>query len=211
MMDDSRYINSLIAEGEHEQQDFKYKVMDAEKLSRSVSAFANTSGGRLLIGVRDDGHISGVRSEEEIYMMHAAAYEYCRPSSNIHFDTYHIGKRTIVIATIPRSSHRPVKAVTPEGKHQAYIRIADENIIASPVHLQLWRDEQSTHPVVMQYNDEEASFLHLLDGMEPQPLNHLVRASGLPRKEVIVLLARLIRFGIVKWRYDGHQFIFGNG
>ncbi|WP_418631273.1 helix-turn-helix domain-containing protein [Waltera sp.] len=35
---------------------------------RSVSAFANTRGGRLLIGVRDDGHISGVKSEEEIFM-----------------------------------------------------------------------------------------------------------------------------------------------
>ena len=122
-MDDSRYINSLIAEGEHEQQDFKYKVMDAEKLSRSVSAFANTSGGRLLIGVRDDGHISGVRSEEEIYMMHAAAYEYCRPSSNIHFDTYHIGKRTIVIATIPRSSQRETPSLYPHRRRE-YHRLA---------------------------------------------------------------------------------------
>ena len=83
--DDSRYILRLISEGEHQQQDFKYKITDAMKLARSVSAFANTDGGRLLIGVRDDGVISGVRSEEEIYMMHAAAYEYCvrpHPSSS---------------------------------------------------------------------------------------------------------------------------------
>lgn len=78
-MDDKRYLLGLISEGEHSQQDFKYKVQDAAKLARSVSAFANTDGGRLLIGVCDDGHISGVRSEEEIYMMHAAAYKYCKP------------------------------------------------------------------------------------------------------------------------------------
>ena len=209
-MDDSQYINRLIAEGEHEQQDFKYKVMDAAKLSRSVSAFANTTGGRLLIGVRDDGHVSGVRSEEEIYMMHAAAYEYCRPSSNIHFDTYHAGKRTVVVATIPRSTHRPVKGVSPDGQHIAYVRIADENIAASPVHLQLWRDEQSTQPLVMRYDDEEAAFLHLLDGLESLPLNPLVRKSGMPRRRVVILLARLIRFGLVKCQYDGHQFIFGS-
>ena len=68
-MDDKHYLLSLIREGEHQQQDFKYRVADACKLAKTVSAFANTDGGRLLIGVRDDGHLSGVRSEEEIYMM----------------------------------------------------------------------------------------------------------------------------------------------
>ena len=59
-MDDKRYIRSLINEGEHQQQDFKYRVSDAMKLAKSVSAFANTDGGRLLIGVRDDGHMSAI-------------------------------------------------------------------------------------------------------------------------------------------------------
>ena len=58
-MDDKRYIRRLINEGEHQQQDFKYRVSDAMKLAKSVSAFANTDGGRLLIGVRDDGNMSG--------------------------------------------------------------------------------------------------------------------------------------------------------
>ena len=89
-MDDKRYLLSLIREGEHQQQDFKYRVADACKLAKSVSAFANTDGGRLLIGVRDDGHLSGVRSEEEIYMMHQAAYRYCKPEASIKFDTYHV-------------------------------------------------------------------------------------------------------------------------
>ena len=53
------YLEELIAQGEHQHQDFKYKIQDAVKLAKSVSAFANTDGGRLLIGVRDDGHISG--------------------------------------------------------------------------------------------------------------------------------------------------------
>ncbi|MDY3842491.1 MAG: ATP-binding protein, partial [Prevotella sp.] len=63
-MDDKAYLQDLIAQGEHRQQDFKYKVQDAYKLAISVSAFANTAGGRLLIGVRDDGTIAGVSSEE---------------------------------------------------------------------------------------------------------------------------------------------------
>ena len=108
---DKGYLLQLIREGEHQQQDFKYRVADACKLAKSVSAFANTDGGRLLIGVRDDGNLSGVRSEEEIYMMHQAAYKYCRPEASIKFDTYHVEGRTIVIATVPPSEHKPVCAL----------------------------------------------------------------------------------------------------
>ena len=42
---DKERLLELIAQGEHEQQDFKYVVMDAAKLAKSVSAFANTHGG----------------------------------------------------------------------------------------------------------------------------------------------------------------------
>lgn len=111
-MTDEQYLRKLIEEGEHDQQDFKCKIQEAAKLARSVSAFANTRGGRLLIGVRDDGHISGVKSEEEIFMMHAAAFKYCTPESAIRFDTLHVEGRSVVIATIPRPSTNPSKPST---------------------------------------------------------------------------------------------------
>ena len=37
-MDDRRYLLNLIQVGEHQQQDFKYRVTDACKLAKSVSA-----------------------------------------------------------------------------------------------------------------------------------------------------------------------------
>jgi predicted HTH transcriptional regulator len=206
-MDDKRYLQSLIREGEHQQQDFKYRVSDAMKLAKSVSAFANTDGGRLLIGVRDDGHMSGVRSEEEIYMMHQAAYRYCRPEASIKFDTYHVEGRTIVIATVPPSEKRPICAVGDDDKSRAYIRIADENIVASPVHLAIWRDAQNAQGTMMTYTD---TVRKLLDAMLGQrlTLNQLVRRSAIPRHKVITLLARLIRFRVAQWEYADQQFLF---
>ena len=70
------YIQNLILEGEHEHQDFKYQISDARKIARSISAFANNSGGRLLVGVKDNGNIAGVSSDEEIYMIEQAAQMY---------------------------------------------------------------------------------------------------------------------------------------
>ena len=205
-MDDKRYLLSLIREGEHQQQDFKYRVADACKLAKSVSAFANTDGGRLLIGVRDDGNLSGVRSEEEIFMMHQAAYKYCQPEASIKFDTYHVDGRTIVIATVPPFDRRPVCALDEQGHKRAYIRIADENIVASPVHLALWHESQRPQGTMLTYDDTMRQLLDAMQGQ--QTLNQIVRLSRLPRHKVVTLLARLIRFGTVRWEHAGQQFLF---
>jgi predicted HTH transcriptional regulator len=211
-MDDGRYLLSLIREGEHQQQDFKYRVADACKLAKSVSAFANTDGGRLLIGVRDDGYLAGVRSEEEIYMMHQAAYRYCKPEASIKFDTYHVapsggrGLRTIVVATVPPSARRPVCAQDEEGRMRAYLRINDENIMASPVHLALWRESQRLQGSFITYNDDIRTLLAVMQGR--QTLNQIVRRARLPRPKVITLLARLVSFGTARWEYASQQFLF---
>ncbi len=205
-MDDKRYLLSMIREGEHQQQDFKYRVADACKLAKSVSAFANTDGGRLLIGVRDDGHLSGVRSEEEIYMMHQAAYKYCKPEASIKFDTYHVDGRNIVVATVPPSIKRPVCALDEENRLRAYIRINDENIVASPVHLALWRESQKPQGAMITYNDDIRRLLDVIQS--PMTLNQIVRMARLPRHKVITLMARLIRFGTLRWEYTNQQFLF---
>ena len=208
LLDDKRYIQSLINEGEHQQQDFKYRVSDAMKLAKSVSAFANTDGGRLLIGVRDDGHMSGVRDEEEIYMMHQAAYRYCRPQASIKFDTYHVEGRTIVIATVPPSDKRPICAIGDDGRQRAYIRIADENIVGSPVHLAVWRESQKPQGAMMTYTDTVRKLIYTLQDQH-LTLNQVVRLSKIPRHKVITLLARLIRFRVAQWEYTNQQFLFG--
>jgi len=204
---DKRYLQRLISEGEHQQQDFKYKVQDAAKLAKSVSAFANTDGGRLLIGVRDDGHMSGVRSGEEIYMMHQAAYRHCQPAASIKFDTYMVEGRTIVVATVPPSDKRPIMALSDDGKRRAYIRIADENIVASPVHLTIWREAQKAEGSMMTYTDSVKKLIATIQDNRLS-LNQLVRRSSLPRHKVITILAQLIRFNVAQWEYANQQFRF---
>ena len=62
------FVLRMIAEGEHQQQDFKLRVDDAAKIAKTLCAFANSQGGRLLIGVRDSGEVAGCRVEEEFHM-----------------------------------------------------------------------------------------------------------------------------------------------
>lgn len=208
LTDAKRYLLSLISEGEHQQQDFKYKVADALKLAKSVSAFANTDGGRLLIGVRDDGHLSGVRSEEEIFMMQAAATNYCRPAVQVAFETFTVEKRQILIASVERSTQRPIRALCDDGRWRAYIRVADENIVASPVHLRIWRAEQSTEGQFVSIGEEEERVMQVLSHEEPLTLQQVVRRSGVRRQHVIVILARLVSFSLASCQLRGDRFVF---
>lgn len=206
-MTDKQFLEELIAQGEHQQQDFKYKIQDAVKLARTVSAFANTDGGRLLIGVRDDGHLSGVRSAEEIYMMEKAAKACCRPASDISFETRRADGRSIVIATVPKALKRPVYALDEEGRRTAFVRIADENIVASPVHIEIWKQDRAS-TVVTAYGESETTMLDTLRMHRGETLNHLVRYSRLSRFKVIKTLARFVRYGVVSMEYEDGLFKF---
>ena len=82
--------------------------------------------------------------------------------------------------------------------------------MASPVHLAVWREQQSERGSMMTYTESVRRLLQAMTTAEPQQftINQVVRRSRLPRPKVITLLARLIRFGVVGWQYRDQQFFF---
>lgn len=207
-MDESTYIHTLISEGEHVEQDFKYEISDARKIARTLSAFANTQGGRLLIGVKDNGKVAGVRSDEEMYMIEAAAQLYCEPEVAVAMRTYRVEGKTVVVATVARAEHRPVKAIDEQGRGWAYVRVADENILATPIHLRVWRDSGDVHPSVLQFTRLERGVLELLSGEEECSLNAICRAMRVSRVLILSVLSRFVSWGVVAMRYDGRRFVY---
>jgi predicted HTH transcriptional regulator len=136
----SKYLQDLILQGEHQTLDFKYQINDAAKIARSISSFSNTSGGRLLIGVKDNGKIAGIRSEEEYFMIETAAQLFCKPS--VDFDAIpHIqnGKHVLEVIIPYGETIKPVLAPDTTGKMQAYIRLNDMNHIADDIQLTVWK------------------------------------------------------------------------
>lgn len=200
-------IHALIRQGEHQQQDFKYEISSACKIARSLSAFANTDGGRLLIGVKDNGGIAGVRSDEEMYMVEAAGEVFCRPPVHTHMQGYRVEGKTVVIAEIDPVMVRPVRAKLEDGTYKAFVRIADENIVASSVQMELWRDEGDEGMLVSTGNDEQQLF-RLLPTDAGITLNQFCRRAHVPRQRAVRLLATFIRFGLVSQDFVNHQFVY---
>lgn len=202
------YIQRLISEGEHVHQDFKFEISDARKIAKSISAFANTEGGRLLVGVKDNGKIAGVRSEEEIYMIEAAAQRYCTPPVTIHTYIHKVEGKDVLEAVIEENTQKPVYALDENERKRAYIRIKDETILASPIHLDIWRHNRTEEKVIIAYTPREQQILSLLEQHSTLTLNQCQRLTRMNRKRIVSLLADFIRFGLIEPVFYDHTFRF---
>ena len=202
------YIQQLVSQGEHCHQDFKFEISDARKIARSLSAFANTEGGRLLVGIKDNGKIAGIRSEEEIYMIEAAANMYCQPVIPIETKTYFAEGKAVLEVSVQESAAKPVYAIDETNKPKAYIRIKDENILATPVHLKMWQIQKMKEGTVVAFTNNEQHLLDILKREKPLTLNQCCKLCHLKRTTICGLLANFIRFGIVSPIFQNHKFHF---
>lgn len=208
LQDETAYIRALISEGEHVRQDFKYEISDSRKIARTLSAFANTEGGRLLIGVKDNGRIAGVRSDEEMYMVEAAARLYCAPEVKVTMSVHRAEGKNVLFADIPAVEAKPVMARDENNRLRAYVRIADENILATAVHMDVWRSAGDSVPAVLTYTERERHLLDLLSAHEPLTVSAICRGLSMPRRCVVALLSRFVRWNLVEMRHDGSSFVY---
>ena len=158
--------------------------------------------------MKDNGKIAGVRSEEEIYMIEAAAQRYCQPPVDIHTYIYKVEGKDVLEAVIDESPQKPVYALDAKERKWAYIRIKDENILASPIHLNVWRHNRTEEKIVVTYTPREQEVLKLLEQHQPITLNQCQRLSRMKRKQITSLLADFIRFGLVEEVFHDHTFYF---
>jgi len=202
------YIHTLIRQGEHQQQDFKFAINDSRKIARSLVAFANTKGGRLLIGVKDNGKIAGVRTEEEFHMVEAAAQLYCKPEIQIERKDWLVETKKILEITVPESENKPYYARDEEGRWKAYVRVADENILADIVMLQVWKKQKSAKGVKIKYSQAEKFILSYLNEHENISLKQFYKKSGIGRYRAVNVISDLIVVGLLDYDFVDNKILY---
>ncbi|MEN8157235.1 MAG: ATP-binding protein [Bacteroidota bacterium] len=200
---DEKRLKSLIAQGEHQQQDFKFEISDTRKIARTFSAFSNTDGGRLLVGVKDNGRITGIRSDEEYYMVESAAALYCKPE--VHFETrnFSVEGKVVLQVHIPRATKRPVFAKDEENRWMAYVRVGDENSLANIIQLQIWKEEHKAMGRLLEFTRKEQILLNTIERNPGTSLSQLQKDTGFRRDELVPLMTKLVRFDVVEMTYSG--------
>jgi predicted HTH transcriptional regulator len=192
-----RFLKKLIEDGENQQLDFKYCVSDSRKIARTLSAFANSDGGRILIGVRDNGSIAGIKSDEEIYMIDTAADLFCRPEITYNIKQHLTGGKTILEVEVIRGNNRPYQVKDENGKWLSYFRHHDQNLVANKVLLQVWRKEEKKSGVLVKFSRVENSLLDYLEKNGSITLSKFRKIARISSYKAESILANLIIFKVL--------------
>ena len=199
------YIKKLIAEGEHQKLDFKFEISDTKKIARSLVAFANTDGGRLLVGVKDNGVIAGVRSDEEFYMIETAAHLYCKPEVKFSTQTWKVEGKNVVEVVVEPSDEKPHLAPDKDGKWRAYIRIKDENQLANQVIVKVWERQSQPKGIYLKYTEAEKQLLSYVEQYGQVTFSKACRVAKVSHAKTENILANFIALGILEPVFDEHK------
>ena len=201
----THYIQKLIGEGEHQRLDFKFEITDARRIARSLVAFANTDGGRLLVGVKDNGAIAGVRSDEEFYMVDAAANMYCRPPVEFQTKEWTVDTKTILEIIVLKSPLKPHFAAHKDGKWMVYIRVGDQNLLANRVLLKFWQKEKAARGVYLKFTETEKILLDYLEKNHTITLSRFTRIASISREKAENILVKFLLLKTIDIRITEKQ------
>jgi predicted HTH transcriptional regulator len=103
-----RHLKSLVAKGEGHTLEFKRKTAFPEKIIREMIAFANTSGGILLVGVGDDGSIPGLKYADDESHVISQALVKIKPILDVNETFIPLGNSRVVLQyEIAESRRKP--------------------------------------------------------------------------------------------------------
>jgi len=191
------FLKQLIADGENLHLDFKYCVSDSRKIARTLSAFANSDGGRILIGVRDNGSIAGIKSDEEMYMVDTAAHLFCRPEITYTTKQHTTGGKTILEVDVLKGTKRPYQVKNENGRWLSYFRNNDQNLLANRVLLQVWRKEGKGRGVLVKFGKAENSLMDYLKENGSVTLSKFRKIARISSYKAEAILANLIIFRVL--------------
>lgn len=103
-------VMKILAQGEDSKNQFKKDVNNADSLAQEIIAFSNTLGGKIFIGVDDDGSISGITSADVHrinQLLSNVASQSIRPSINPLTELLTLEQGMILVIDVPKGINKP--------------------------------------------------------------------------------------------------------
>lgn len=205
---DPHPLDLLIANGESNHQDFKYHVSDTKKIAKTLVAFANTRGGKLLLGVKDNGKVVGVHSDEERYMIDTAATLFCNPGISYSIEEWSYDGKTVLTVDIPYSQTKPHYAKNEDDKWRVYVRVRDTNKYANRVIVQVLKRKRTGTGTFIHYTRKENELLAFLNEHEHITFRQFMRMAKVKPRRAENILINLVAVGVVDINHDDRAFYY---
>ena len=122
----------IIENGENSGVEFKRDDIRPEHLAKEIVAMANLHGGKILVGVEDDGSISGIqRPDLETWIMDTVFRHYVHPMLLPYYEeiTIEDGQK-IAVVSFDQGTAKPY-VLRHNGREEIYIRVGTTSRLAS--------------------------------------------------------------------------------
>jgi predicted HTH transcriptional regulator len=205
-------LTRLIAHGEGLHLEFKRRVPAAPRIAKEVIAFANTSGGRLFLGVHDDGTVGGVRdAEEEEFALRSALNYHCEPA--IAYEILRIpitGGRDVIMVNVPESQDKPHYLVDDEKgtARAAYVRVGEMSVEASKEAVRLMRSETDPADTLFEFGETEQMLMRYLESYGRITVMQFANLANISRRRASKTLIKLARANILRIHSDARHDYF---
>jgi len=192
-------VKTLASKGEGLKIEFKKKASYPEKIVKEFIALANTAGGVVMIGVDDDGSVSGQRFiEEEIYVMEKAIKELIFPVLSYELVTVPLNeKKGVAIFKLAQSPNRP-HYLKIDKKRQSYIRVEDRSVQASIEVWEILKRSKSAKDVVFTYGRKEEILLKALEEKGKITLKEFSKLARIPKFLASKTLVKLVLANVLR-------------
>ena len=122
-----------IKKGESKTLEFKEVLPKSEGIAKTVIAFSNTSGGKLIIGVNDKREIIGIDDTELFDMQDRIASiisDNCSPGINPELYSVNIQNKLVLVIEVARGNLKPYFLKNQGKADGTYIRLGATNRVA---------------------------------------------------------------------------------
>ena len=104
-------LTNLVSQGEDNKNQFKLDVQNPNSLAAEITAFANSEGGPIYIGVADDGSTPGL-SQKDVgrinQMISNTASQHVRSPISVYTENVRVkDDRIVIIVKIPKGIDKP--------------------------------------------------------------------------------------------------------
>lgn len=191
-------IKRYLRQGEGDMLDYKQEISSANKIAKTMVSFANNKGGTLLVGVRDNRTIAGIRTEDEKYMLDLAASFYCKPEIPLQIIEHELGDKVILECIVPEGEEKPYAAKGDDGKYWVYVRNKDKSLLASKIVVDVLRRQASNRGTLIKYGKNEEALLKYLRENERITLQEFRKKVNISKWRASKILVNLISAGVIR-------------
>jgi predicted HTH transcriptional regulator len=188
-------LQQLVAQGEGLQLEFKRKANHPDKIVKEVVAFANTKGGKLLIGVDDDKSIVGLKyANEDEFVLKQAIDKHCKPAVQYTIERVLVApNRIVLVFDIQAHTQKPVFVIYNFERQTgvAYIRVADQSLQASREMRQILQGIAEERTIAFTYSAKEQVLLRYLAQHPQIDVQTYAQIAQLSMKEAAMVLVDL--------------------